>query len=114
MTYRPRRLKQAKGPMTAAGWRFFLAPENTVDDYYALSEECKTRPEVADDLLQFYYCPNDWKETWRDHKSEIIAEWTARFPEREKRETHRRWACQSYQDRLRAIFLAERARARIN
>ena len=100
--------------MTAAAWRYFLAPENTTDDFYACSDECKVRPEAADDLLQFYYFAHDWKETWRDHKAEIQAEWAARFPDREKRAAHRRWALQCFQDRLRMKFLAERDRVRLN
>jgi hypothetical protein len=113
VTYRPRRLKQAKSPMTAAAWRFFLAPENSTADYYACVEESKISPEAVDSLLQFYFCPNDWQETWRDHKAEIIAEWLARFPDRDKRAAHRRWALQCYQDRLRAIFMAEKDRTAV-
>ena len=108
--HRERRLKQAKTPMSAAAWRFLLAPQYTTDDYYFCVEECKVRPECADDLLQYYFCPNDWKETWRDHRAQIEAEFAARFPDPEKRAAHRRWALQNYQDRLRAISVAEKDR----
>jgi hypothetical protein len=100
--------------MSAAAWRFFLAPQYTTDDYYGCVDDCKVSPECADDLLRFYYCAGDWKETWRDHKAQIQAEWAARFPDRETRAAHRRWALQCFQDRLYAKFIAERDRARLN
>jgi hypothetical protein len=112
--HRERRLKQAKTPLSAAAWRFFLAPQYTVDDYYACSAECKVKPEAADDLLQFYYFADGWKEIWRDHKVQIDAEFAARFPDPEKRAAHKRWALQCFQDRLHAKFIAERDRTRIN
>jgi hypothetical protein len=112
--HRERRLKQAKTAMSAAAWRYFLAPENTADDFYACSDECKARPEAADDLLQFYYDAAGWKEVWRDHRVAIEAEFAARFPDREKRAAHRHWALQCFQDRLHAKFVAERGSARVN
>jgi hypothetical protein len=73
-------LKQAKTPMTAAAWRYFLATENTADDFYACSDECKVRPEAADDLLRFYYFAHDWKEVWRESRAAIVGGLS--FPDR--------------------------------
>ena len=113
MTYRPRVPKQAKTPITAAALRYFAAPEHTTDDYYACVEECNVRPAATDDLLRFYYFADGWKEVWREHKALIEAEWAARFPEREKRAAHRRWALQCFQDRLHETFMAERDRTAV-
>jgi hypothetical protein len=97
--------------MSAAAWRFFLAPQYTTDDYDATVAECRAdSDEAKDQLLRFYYCYNDWKEVWRDHRAEIQAEFAARFPDPEKRAAHKRWALQSYSDRLHDRFIAERDR----
>ena len=114
MTYRPRRLKQAKSPMSAAARRYFFAPQYTVDDYYLTVEECKAGVvDAPDQLLSLYYF-QDWREIYRDHRVALEAEFVARFPDREDRAAHRRWALQGYQDRLRMKFLAERDKARVN
>jgi hypothetical protein len=114
MTYRPRKLKPAKSPITAAALRYFAAPIHTTDDYYAMVDECNVRPEATDDLLRFYYDASGWKDVYREHRGIIEADWESRFPDRKKRAAHRRWALQSFQDRLHQTFIAERDRTAVN
>jgi hypothetical protein len=105
MTYRPRRLKKAKTPMSPAAWRYFMAPVNTSDDYHECAEEARTGSRR--DFFGLYYA-NDWKELWRNHKVAIEAEWLRRFPDPEVRASHRRWAVQSYHGRMHDMFMARR------
>jgi hypothetical protein len=111
MAYRPRRLKQAKSPMSEVAWRYFMAPRGTCDDYEeSRSKSAAEEGAARDDFLGLYYL-NDWKEYWRGHRAAIEAEWVRRFPNPEERAAHRRWALQSFSDRLRDRLTAERDNA---
>ncbi len=105
MTYRPRRLRQAKTPISAAALRYFMAPVGSTDDFYRTCDEAKVTGD-SDDLLALYYF-DEWKEIWRDHRATIEAEWKRQFPP-EQREAQRRWALQSYQARLNQRVLAQK------
>ena len=106
MVYRPRILKRVKTEVNPAVLRYFCAPVNTTDDFYAMSAECDAarRNDQATELLfDLYYDPLAWKQIWRDHCGEIEAEWKKRIrPEDMAR--HREWALQSYSDRLNQHF----------
>jgi hypothetical protein len=111
VTYRPRNLKQAKTPMSAAAWRYFMAPRCSTADFYAACAESEAEGksgEATADLLGLYYFHDEWKNLWRGHKVAIEAEWLRRFPDPEERTAHKKWALQSYNDRLHQKFMAER------
>lgn len=115
MTYRPRKLKQAKTPLSATVWRYFLAPMGTTDDYY----ECKADTDAkghsgvsADEFLGLYFL-NDWKDLWQQHRTLIEAEWRKRFPNPDQLRAHREWALQSYSERLNYCFKLEREKEQV-
>jgi hypothetical protein len=113
VTYRPRKLKQAKIPLSAAALRYFMAPWGSTDDYEAAVAECEAGSEQAQEQLFTLYYATDWKELWREHRDEIEAQWKRRFPDPEQFAKHKKWALQSYDDRLRERFRAERERIEI-
>jgi len=105
-----------KTEVSPAVMRYFCAPINSTDDYYATVSECdqmKRNDEATAFLWDLYYDPHAWKQIWRDHRDAIEAEWKKRIrPEDLPR--HREWALQSYGGRLdqhfREVVFARRSR----